>query len=176
MRASLADGRTMWLIAGLAAGLAIAYVWPHEPAYATTADRDENFVLVTIPVGENVAGIQNAIDGVFILDIPAGQITGAVLNRQSGLFTSLYFRDVAADFEVKGGAKGHYAMATGYGQLAGQGGLSFSAGVLYVAELNSGKLAAYTFPWKEVLRPAPQRTKLHVMDVLQWRAPVKNDK
>jgi hypothetical protein len=165
----------MWLATGLAAGLAVAYFWPPERAYATNADRDANFAMVTIPVGTNVAGIQDALDGVFILDFPTGQLKGAVINRQTGKFTALYFRDLAKDFKVDPDAQPHYAMVTGYGQVAGQAGLSFSAGILYVAELSSGKLAAYTFPWKEVLRPAGQNVQLYPLDVIQWRQPVKKD-
>jgi hypothetical protein len=61
MRHVMATNRAMWLACGLLAGLAIAYVWPHEPAYATTGDRDTQFSMVTCQVGVNAAGITDAM-------------------------------------------------------------------------------------------------------------------
>ncbi|MGE5192415.1 MAG: hypothetical protein ACM3U2_07915, partial [Deltaproteobacteria bacterium] len=100
MRNVMAANRVAWLACGLVAGLAIAYFWPHEPAYATTADRDTQFSMVTCQVGVNAAGIQDAMDAVFILDFLTGQLKGAAINRQVGKFASFYFRDLAKDFDV----------------------------------------------------------------------------
>jgi hypothetical protein len=176
MRTSLADSRVVWLVAGLLAGLGVAYFWPHEPAYATTADRDSNFAMITVPVGMSAAGINDPMDGVFILDFHTGQLKGAVLNRQTGKFTSLYFRDLAKDFNVDPQATPHYAIASGYSQLAGQAGLTFAAGVLYVGELSSGQMAAYAFPWKEAPNPPPPPVTLQPIDVVRWRQPSQKDK
>jgi hypothetical protein len=136
MRASISDSRVVWLVGGLLAGLGVAYFWPHEPAYATTADRDANFAMITIPVGTSAAGINDPMDGVFILDFLTGQLKGAVLNRQRGTFASLYYRDLAKDFDVDPQGTPHYALASGYAQVAGQRGKTFASGVLYVAELS----------------------------------------
>lgn len=176
MRASVSENRSTWLVLGLMAGICVAYFWPHEPAYATNADRDSQFLMVTVPVGTSAAGISDPMDGVFILDFLTGQLKGAVLNRQSGKFTNLYFRDLAKDFNVDPQADPHYAMVTGYAQLAGQRGLTFASGIVYVGELSSGQLAAYAFPWKEAPRPAPQVIPLVPIDVFQWREPTQKDK
>src|SRR5262245_62760159 len=108
MRHVTAKKRAVWLACGLVAGLAISYFWPHEPAYATTADRDTQFSMVTCQVGVNAGGIQDAMDAVFILDFLTGQLKGAAMNRQVGQFSSFYFRDLAKDFEVDGNADPHY--------------------------------------------------------------------
>jgi hypothetical protein len=176
MRASVSDSRVVWLLGGLLAGLGVAYFWPHEPAYASTADRDSNFVLITVPVGTSAAGINDPMEGVFILDFLTGQLKGAVLNRQTGKFASLYTRDLAKDFKVDPQAAPHYALASGYGQVANQRAKQFASGVLYVAELTSGVLAAYTFPWVEAPRPAPVHHDLVILDHFQWRQPAKKDK
>ena len=170
MRNIMAANRLTWLAGGLVAGLAIAYFWPHEPTYATTADRDTQFSMVTIPVGASAAGINDPMDGVFILDFLTGQLKGAVLSRQAGSFVSFYMRDLAKDFGVNPEANPHYCMVTGYAQMPNQGGISMASGVLYIAELSSGKLAAYAFPWKE------QGTNgaaipLMLVDFFPWKPP-----
>src|SRR6476661_1087002 len=57
MRSTMTSSRAAWVAGGLIAGLAIAYLCPHEPTYATTADRDSQFMMVTVPVGNRAAGI-----------------------------------------------------------------------------------------------------------------------
>ncbi|MSR56306.1 MAG: hypothetical protein EXS05_01360 [Planctomycetaceae bacterium] len=169
MRHSLSDIRVSWLVAGLVAGLGIAYFWPHEPAYATNADRDSSFAMVTVSVGTSAAGINDPMEGVFILDFLTGQLKGAVLNRQTGKFASLYYRELAIDFDVDPEAEPHYAMVTGFSQLASRQGSTYASGVVYIGELSSGKVLAYAFPWKEAPRPAPQKYQLQIVDGFQWR-------
>jgi hypothetical protein len=172
MRSATAPNRVSWLACGLAAGLAVAYLWPHEPAYATNADRDTQFMMLTIPVGTAAAGINDPMDGVFILDFLTGQLKGAVLSRQAGAFVSFYFRNLAKDFGVEGDADPHYCMVSGYAQIPNQGQLQMASGVIYIGELNSGKLAAYAFPWREQGAAVP--VELQPLDVFQWKQPSKS--
>jgi hypothetical protein len=169
MQNVMAPNRMAWLGCGLVAGLAIAYFWPHEPVYATTADRDTQFSMVTCPVGVSAAGINDPMDCVFILDFLTGQLKGAAINRQIGKFRSFYFRDLAKDFEVDGDADPHYCMVTGYSQVPNQQNVSMASGMLYIGELTSGKVAAYAFPWQETGTPGP--VPLVPMDVFQWKQP-----
>lgn len=169
MQKVLAANRVAWLTGGLVLGLAIAYYWPHEPAYATTGDRDTQFSMVTIPVGVSAAGINDPMDAVFILDFLTGQLKGAALNRQVGKFASFYFRDLSKDFEVDGDADPHYCMVSGYAQMPNQGGVAMASGMLYVGELTSGKVAGYSFPWRETGTGGP--VPLVPMDVFQWKQP-----
>jgi len=161
--------RVAWLAGGLILGLAIAYFCPHEPTYANTADRDTQFSMVTIPVGVSAAGINDPMDAVFILDFLTGQLKGAALNRQIGRFASFYFRDLSKDFEVDGDADPHYCMVSGYSQMPNQNNVSMASGMLFVGELTSGKVAGYSFPWKETGTPGP--IPLQPMDVFQWKQP-----
>ncbi|MFN0054121.1 MAG: hypothetical protein ACKV0T_18225 [Planctomycetales bacterium] len=167
-----------WLVAGLLVGLGVAYYWPQERAYANTVDRDSQFVMITVPVGTNAgaAGFNDPMDGVFILDFLSGQLRGAVLNRQTGRFASLYSRDLAKDFQVDPKDEPHYAIVSGVAQSPNQQGVQFASGIIYVAELSSGKLAAYAFPWIEVPRPSPKKYDMIVKDVFQWRQPMQKDK
>jgi len=148
------ENRMVWLCLGLLAGVTLAWLWPHEPAFATNSDRDQDFVIFTVPVGNQAAGIADPIDAVFILDFQTGQMRGAVLNRQARQFASFYFIDLTKEFGIAPGAKAKYAVATGNGQLTNQGGPAFASGVIYIAELTTGKCAAYTFPWQDGVRPA----------------------
>jgi len=170
MRNVIASNRVAWLAAGLVAGLAIAALWRSEPTYANTGDRDTQFSMATIPVGTSAAGINDPMDGVLILDFLTGQLKGAVLNRQSGQFVSFYSRDLAKDFDV-GNADPHYCMVTGYAQLPSAQGATMASGVVYIGELNSGKVIAYGFPWKETGFPEP--LPLQAISWFPWKAPQK---
>lgn len=169
MRSTLESNRVAWLACGLIAGLTIAYVCPHEPAYATTADRDTQFMMVTCPVGNAAAGILDPMDGVFILDFLTGQLKGAVLNRGKQAFAAFYIRDLAKDFGVAGDEDPHYCIVTGYSQMNAQQGPAYASGVLFVGELTSGKVVAYAFPWVE---PGfGQVTPLIPLDAFPWKQP-----
>ncbi|HEY3964311.1 MAG TPA: hypothetical protein VGM05_07115 [Planctomycetaceae bacterium] len=171
MRSTMTSSRAAWVAGGLIAGLAIAYFCPHEPTYATTADRDSQFMMVTVPVGNKAVGIDDPIDGVFILDFLTGQLKGAVMNRQAGRFTSFYMRDLANDFNVKGDEDPHYCIVTGYSQMPAAQGTTFASGVLFVGELTSGKVAAYGFPWNEAGMGAV--VPLVLLDAFPFKQPVK---
>ncbi len=171
MRNVTASNRVAWMAGGLVAGLAIAALWRSEPTYATTADRDTQFMMATIPVGTSAAGINDPMDGVFILDFLTGQLKGAVLNRQNGSFASFYMRNLAKDFDVEGNAEPHYCMVTGYAQVPSAGGLTMASGVIYIGELNSGKVAAYGFPWKET--GTPGALELQLISWFPWKTPSK---
>ena len=170
MRAALSNARVAWLVAVLLAAVGVACFWPHEPAYSSTADRDDQFLIITGPVGAAAAGINDPIEGVFILDFLTGQLNGAVLNRQTGKYAPRYQRNLARDFGVDPAARPHYAVASGYSQLPNQGGVPMASGVLHIAELSSGRVIAYAFPWVEAPR-GPVMSDMMMLDGFQWRPP-----
>src|SRR5215471_8789595 len=122
MRYSLTTNQLPGLAAGIAMGLAIACLCPHEPVYATTGDRAPHFSMVTIPVSDAAKGIVDPVDGVFVLDLVTAQVKGAVINRQTGTFAAFYFRDLAKDFDVPPGQDPEFCMVTGYAQIPNQAG------------------------------------------------------
>lgn len=171
MRHTIVTSQIPGLAAGVVVGLAIACVWPHEPTYATTGDRAPHFSMVTVPVSDAALGVVDPIDGVFVLDLVAGQLKGAVLNRQTGKFASFYFRDLARDFNVDPNLIPEFCMVTGFGQIPNQAGRQMASGVIYIGELNTGKVAAYSFPWAE--KGAQGVVQLIPTDVFPWKQPAK---
>ena len=171
MRNTMTKERALWVTVGLTFGLLFAYFCPHQPTYATTADRDSQFMMVTVPVGNRAVGIDDPIDGVFILDFLTGQLKGAVMNRQLGKFNAFYVRNLAQDFGVKGEEDPHYCIVTGYAQMPSAGGATFASGMLYVGELTSGKVAAYTFPWNE--NGTGGAVECFLVDAFSFKAPAK---
>ena len=134
----------LWMGMGLMAGLCLAYCWPHEVAHAVAADRDDRFAMVTVDVG---FGNPEAI---FVLDFLTGRLQGAMLNQQTGSFTNLWARNIAADFQVQAdaAAKAKYVFVPGQAALNNKGGATTAVGVLYIGELTSGKVGAYRFQFK----------------------------
>jgi hypothetical protein len=135
------QSRMMWLTTGLLAGLCISYFWPHEPVQAASNDRDAKFGLMTTSVGLNV-------EGVFVLDYLTGRLSGAVIDPNTGKFSHFYAHSVATDFKVDPKATPHYAFVGGRASLAGRGGVSPAASVIYVGELSSGMVMAYGINYK----------------------------
>ena len=132
--------RILWLATGMVAGLAIASIWPHEPALAISNDRTKSFGMATMPV--LVTGER---EGIVVLNYKTGKLVGAVLNNQTGVFTAGFYRNIATDFEVGRGAE--YTMVAGKSLLPNKGTLTMASGVLYIGELRSGKVAAYGLPF-----------------------------
>jgi hypothetical protein len=140
-----------WLALGVVAGLGISYLMPHEPALAQT-DRDDKFAMCVAATGLGGA------DAIFVLDFLTGRLQGAALNPQSGAFTQLYFRNVAADFRVDPNVPARYAILSGLGNLPSQRGITPAASVIYVGELNSGRVLCYSFSFRVTQRPTPPTT------------------
>lgn len=164
------------LACGLVAGLCISAFWPHEPARAVTTDRNDKFALVTVPVTAGVtggvAGVPGPgalpLEGVFVLDFLTGRLQGGVLNNRSGKFVHAYYRNVAADFQIDPTAQPNYAIVGASANLPGARGVTPAAGVIYVAELTSGKVIAYSFPYRETNRPIPPM-EMSPLDMFQFR-------
>jgi hypothetical protein len=114
------------------------------------------------------AGVKDSLEGVFVLDFLTGQIKGAVLNNRTGTFTHAYGRNVALDFQVDPNATARYTISTGLAMLPVQGRVTMAAGVIYVAEMSSGKLAAYGFPYSDG-GVTPGVVPLKPLDVFQFR-------
>ncbi len=162
--------KIVWLLTGLVAGLGLARFWPHEPVAAGTADRNAKFGMATCPVS-----FTDGSEGVFVIDYLTGELKGAMVNPRLGKFTNFYYRSLAADFNVDPKAEPHYALVTGIrGQNIGTAGVSAAAGTVYVGELSSGKVIAYSFPYRELRAPAPP-IQMTPTDLFQFREPVIRD-
>lgn len=160
------DRRTTWLAMGFIAGLAVSYLWPHEPLQASASDRTAQFGLCTGKINSI-----DPIEGIYVLDFLTGQLKGAVINRQIGKFTAFYFRDVAKDLAVDPQSKPSYAFVTGTAQLTAQGSGPPATDLIYVAELSSGKVAAYTYLWRDSTQLQPPML-MYPVDAFQFRTPI----
>jgi hypothetical protein len=118
-------------------------ILPREPALAATADRNENFMMVTA----EVSNINNA-PGVFVLDFLTGRLTGACLDVQTKTrFDRFFARQIAADFNVDPKQKATYSMVSGRATIPNTGRAQWGNAVIYVGEMSSGKVMAYKIPF-----------------------------
>ena len=134
-----------WLIAvgiGLVGGLVLSGFWPQTPLYAVATDRIDTFGMATGPVDAEV-------EAVYFLDFLTGDLKAWVLGKQPGTWTGYFWRSTALDLGVDLQKNNKYLMTTGLATLRRAGGTRYqwSASVCYVAEITSGKVAAYSIPW-----------------------------
>jgi len=143
------DQRAWWLLAGVAIGVGLSYLWPLETAQAVATDREERFAICTTETGLALP------ESVFVLDFLTGRLTGATLNQQTANFTGFYFRVITPDFLTDANAKPKYVMMPGRADLTSGRGQTTASGVIYIAELTSGKVIAYRFPARISKTPLP---------------------
>lgn len=138
------NAKWLWITTGFAAGLALASIWPHEPAAAFSSDRNDKFAVISVPVGL-ASG-----DAVFVLDFLTGRLTGAAMSRtRSGTaFINYYYRNLAEDFQINPSIEPQYAITAGSAEIQSRGGAQWASHALYVAELSSGTVAAYAVPYR----------------------------
>ena len=152
--------RTVWLVVGLLTGLGIAYLWPHEPAYAAT-DRTPQYAMCTCPVG---AGL----DSIFVLNFLTGRLEGRVLNPILNQITHSYFRNVGNDFNLAQTPNPQFTIVAGEMPLNSVGGISMAQGVIYVAEIKTGQVVCYGFAYAQVNQPVPP-FEMIVVDRFQFQ-------
>ncbi len=143
-----------WLAAvgaALAVGLFLGGLWPNTPLHAVSTDRTETFAMATGPVDSEV-------EAVWFLDFLTGDLTALVLGRQAGTWTGRFTWNVAADLGVDPQKNPKYMMVTGVTSIRRAGGSRAqpSNAACYVAEITTGKVAAYAIPWTQSLYAAGQ--------------------
>jgi hypothetical protein len=160
--AHISGSRRVWLFCGVLIGIGVAYYWPHEPIRADQSDRTDKFAMISVSASPAIAGGIAGSEGIFILDFLTGRLQGFYLNPNAPAagFAQMFFRDVAHDLglDEKTAAQPVYAIVGGQGQLVGQA-TTFGAGLVYVAEMTTGQLVAYGFPFtvavNQILPPQP---------------------
>jgi hypothetical protein len=119
--------------------------FPMELLQASATDSTSSMAIATGYIG-------NGVEGLFVLDFITGNLQCQVLNpRFAGKIGGLFQHNVALDLGVQQGKQPRYLMATGVADFRVQtGGNVKPAGcVLYVADANTGRYAAYMLPWNE---------------------------
>ncbi|MFN8705277.1 MAG: hypothetical protein ACK526_18560 [Planctomyces sp.] len=125
---------------GVIVGGSFIYSLPQQSIRASVASGNDKFTMVTVPVsiGETEA--------VFVLNHLTGILSGAVLSNSTGAFNFRYVHDVASDFKAGGaGAEPKYAIVSAPANLRSAGGMQPANGVIFIGELSSGAVIAYTF-------------------------------
>jgi hypothetical protein len=146
--------RNRWLVAlavGLLGGLLLSGFWPHTPLHAVSTDRVDTFAMATGPVDADT-------EAVYFLDFLTGDLRAVVLAKTAGSFSAFYQYNVTVDLGIDPQKNPKYLMATGLANLRRGGGARVqpSNAVCYVAEISTGKVAAYAIPWSPSMHAANQ--------------------
>jgi hypothetical protein len=125
-------------------------VWPHTPLHATATDRVEAFAMASGYVDEDV-------EAVYFLDFLTGDLNAVVIGKQSGHFTGYFKANVIADMGIDTAKSPRFMMVTGNVDLRRAGTrMQYSKAAVYVAEITTGKVAAYAVPWTSGLSQGGQ--------------------
>ena len=158
------------LLAGLGIGLVIGMLfagyWPNVPIHAVATDRTDGFAIATGYCDESV-------EAVYFLDFVTGNLSAAVVSKQNGHFNAFYTHNVVADLGINPAKPPRFLLTTGTVDLRRTGGktTTLSRSLVYVAELQSGKVAAYAIPWSSSAWNAGQtlRGQFTLLDVGRFR-------
>jgi len=165
MRLSLNRASATWLGVGLIAGLALGGFLPNAPLHAVATDHTENFTIATGPVDDE-------LEALFFLDFLTGSLKAAVISTTTGRFTSMYETTVMNDLGVNAAQNPKFLMVTGIAGLRRTGAnVNPGHSIVYVAEVTTGRVAAYAVPWTrgQATATSPVRGQLYKLDVLQFR-------
>jgi hypothetical protein len=168
------NNRPAWLTAGvilgLVVGLNIQGLWPSVPLHATATHGLDKFAIAT-------GLVDDGVEALYFLDYLTGDMRAAVLNPKTGRFNSYFTRNIAADFGGAGRSTG-YLMVTGSADMPrGANNFQFAQSVVYVADVTTGSVAAYTIPWNSTYQAAgrPQYGEFQPLDVQQFRQQIIRD-
>jgi len=164
---SIFNSRSVWLGVGLAAGLILGAMIPQSPLHAVATDRTSSYAMATGYVDQD-------FEAVYFLDFHTGDLRAVVLGRQGAGFTAFYAHNVLNDLGVNPAQNPSFMMCTGLANVRRGGGrMQVSTAAVYVAEVTSGRVAAYTLPWSSSSHAAGQMIKLPFtpQGVTQFRAP-----
>lgn len=137
--------KSRWPVAA-GIGLAVGLVWggllPNTPLHAVSTDRADTYAIATGPVDTEV-------EALYLLDFLTGDLGAFVLGKQAGIWSGRFVCNVARDLGVDSQKNPQFMMVTGIAGLRRFGGSRQqpSSAVCYVAEVTSGRLAAYAIPW-----------------------------
>jgi len=129
----------------LAAGIAIGSRLPSAaPAKAAAASAlaDANFAVCTAPIDANT-------EGLFLLDFETGDLSGGVLNQNTGTFGVSYRYNVLKDLDFKAGKVKNPKFLLVPGVATFAGGNPLAPAVLYVTDAATGVTAAFGINTRE---------------------------
>lgn len=146
--------------------------WPTQPVGGVASAGAENFVIATGPV-------DNDVEALYFLDFLTGDLRAAILNRRNPGFNAFFEYNITKDFDLGSTKNPKYLMVTGLANIPrGQGGTQIASSAVYIAEANTGQLAAYMLPWNSTLFNAgkPQYGTFYLVDKRQLRTAFVRDR
>ena len=138
--------KLVWLVAGILIGMFCGGFLgglTHSPLHAVATDRQDNFAIATVPLNED----QEAI---VFLDFLTGDLKATLFNTVKSPVPTvgvIYTKNILADLGIDATKSPKFLMVSGRLQLRPQGNLMFGGSVIYVAEINSGKVGVYAMPY-----------------------------
>jgi len=156
----------LWGTVGLLLGALLAGFCPHAPLHASATDRYDTFAIAT-------GLVDDGVEALYFLDFLTGDLKAAVMSRQvPPRFNAFYQRNILNDLGIDPTKNPRYLIVTGINDLRRGGSrLRPSIGVCYVAEITSGRVAAYAVRWDATAHAAGQMTndEIILLDVKQFR-------
>jgi hypothetical protein len=151
---------------GAAGGLAFSGLWPQTPVHATATDRLDTFGMAT---GE----IEPGVEAVYFLDFLTGDLQVRVLGINPKVWSGYFYANVSNDLQIDPQKNPKYLITTGVCKLRHYGGSRQlpSLAICYVAEVTTGKVAAYAVPWVSSMYAAsqPQSSPLWLVGLTTFR-------
>lgn len=166
MRRIVRPSRFLWPVVFLGVGLVLGSLWPQTPLHTTATDRADTYAIATGYLDQDV-------EAVYFLDFLTGDLTAAVLGRRPGVFGAVYRYNVLQDLQVDPTKNPKFLMVTGLADIPRTGGrVEASRAAVYVAEITTGKVAAYVVPWNRSAFNAgqPVAGTLQPMGIMPLRA------
>jgi hypothetical protein len=137
----------VWLTAGILIGAItggyLGGFLVNAPLHAVATDRQENFAIATVPFD----GEQEAVA---VLDFVTGDLKATTFNvvrTPTPMIGMVYSKNVLADLGVDATKSPKFVMVSGALQVRPQGNIMFASAVIYIAEVNSGKIGVYALPY-----------------------------
>lgn len=148
----------------------------------TKASESSNFVPVSFnrdatsngkAVSVATGNIDNAVEGIFVLDHLTGNLQCWVINARSGEIGAIYRGNVLDALGIQGKADPDYVLATGRFDFSNfrKGNLRYADCICYVGESSSGKIAGFSFTYDPTTgaRGRPQAGELILVTTLPFR-------
>jgi hypothetical protein len=169
---------TLGLLAGLCLGMAVGWLAGQAssagapvPVYAVATHGQENTAICTAPIDES-------IEAIVTLDALTGDLKASVLSLQTGKFNALIEYNVVRDLVDPETKNAKFLLVSGLAELRRGGPFKQpSRSVIYVAEMVSGRVAAYAIPWTpgRAATGAMQRDTFFPLDRWQFRTTAVRD-
>lgn len=139
------------VLIGIVIGLNLAGLWPQVPVHAVATQAAEGFAIATGPVDDRT-------EALYVLDTLTFDLRAVVLNNQVGRFLAFFAYNIRNDFDLDPSKPPKFLVVTGLADVPrGYGRQVQTRSVVYIAEANTGQVAAYLIPWNQTFQSARKR-------------------